>query len=48
MGSGTTAVACVKTKRKYVGFEMESKYFDVCKERISAVVNETSVATVDD
>lgn len=26
MGSGTTAVACVKTERNYIGFEIDKKY----------------------
>lgn len=34
MGSGTTAIACLKTKRKYIGFEKEKEYYDICNERI--------------
>jgi adenine-specific DNA methylase/DNA modification methylase len=34
MGSGTTAVACLNTNRKYIGFEKEEKYYKVCMERI--------------
>jgi site-specific DNA-methyltransferase (adenine-specific) len=29
MGSGTTAIACYKTKRKFIGIEKEKKYFDI-------------------
>ena len=34
MGSGTTAIACVNTKRKYIGFEMDETYFKLASERI--------------
>ena len=35
MGSGTTGVACVKTGRKFIGIEIEPKYFDIACRRIS-------------
>jgi len=34
MGSGTTALACVNEKRRYIGFEIDKKYFDACEKRI--------------
>jgi site-specific DNA-methyltransferase (adenine-specific) len=34
MGSGTTAIACMNTKRKYIGFELDKEYFDVAEKRI--------------
>ena len=34
MGSGSTGVACVNTNRKFIGIELDDKYFDVAKERI--------------
>ena len=34
MGSGTTGVACVNTGRKFIGFEMDEKYFQIAKGRI--------------
>ena len=34
MGSGTTGVACVNTKRKFIGIEMDNTYFEIAKERI--------------
>lgn len=34
MGSGTTGVACVNTNRKFIGIEMDDKYFDIAKNRI--------------
>lgn len=34
MGSGSTGVACVNTKRRFVGIELEKKYYDIAQERI--------------
>lgn len=34
MGSGTTGVACVKMGRKFIGVEIEPKYFDIACRRI--------------
>jgi tRNA G10 N-methylase Trm11 len=34
MGSGTTGVACVRLGRRFVGIEIESKYFDIACRRI--------------
>jgi len=34
MGSGTTGVACVKLGRKFIGVEIEPKYFDIACRRI--------------
>ena len=35
LGSGTTGVACVQTGRKFIGIEIEPKYFDIAVKRIS-------------
>lgn len=34
LGSGTTAVSCVLTNRKYIGIEKEKEYFELAKKRI--------------
>lgn len=34
MGSGTTGVACVNLGRKFIGIELEPKYFDIACRRI--------------
>jgi DNA modification methylase len=34
MGSGTTGVACAKLGRKFIGIEIDAKYFDIACERI--------------
>jgi len=40
MGSGTTGVACVKLGRKFIGIEIEPKYFDIACKRIDAATRE--------
>src|SRR5699024_6657167 len=34
-GSGTTAIACINTKRRFVGTEIDSIYYDMAIDRIS-------------
>ena len=34
MGSGTTGVACANLGRKFIGIEIEPKYFDIACRRI--------------
>ena len=34
MGSGSTGVACVNTKRNFIGIEKDEKYFEIAKKRI--------------
>lgn len=36
MGSGTTGVACVKLGRRFIGIEIEPKYFGIACKRIAA------------
>lgn len=36
MGSGTTAVACIRTGRNYIGFELDEQYYTIATERIAA------------
>ena len=35
MGSGTTGVACKNLSRKFIGIELDEKYFDIAREKIS-------------
>lgn len=34
MGSGTTAIACLNSGRRFVGFEMDPKYYDAACQRV--------------
>ena len=47
MGSGTTGVAAVQTGRKFIGIEIEPKYFDIACKRIQAAVNEPRLPGLD-
>jgi site-specific DNA-methyltransferase (adenine-specific) len=40
MGSGTTGVACVKLGRKFIGIEIEPKYFDIACRRIEEAMRQ--------
>lgn len=40
MGSGTTAIACIQTKRNYIGFEISKEYCDIAEERIRSAIND--------
>jgi len=35
IGSGTTAIGCILENRKYIGFEINKKYFDIAQQRIN-------------
>ena len=39
MGSGTTAVAALKSQRKYVGFEINQEYINLTKKRTKPFEN---------
>ncbi len=40
MGSGTTAIACIKENRKYIGSEIDKKYFKTIQGRIKRETNQ--------
>lgn len=40
MGSGTTAIACMESKRKFVGFELNKEYFEKACARVSDAMRE--------
>ena len=42
MGSGTTAVACAKHGRHFVGYEINPDYCEIARRRVSAVFPESS------
>jgi len=35
IGSGTTAIACINTKRNFIGIELEEKYYKIALERVA-------------
>lgn len=39
MGVGSTAVACINTKRQYVGFEIDNTYWNLGQKRIKTCIN---------
>jgi site-specific DNA-methyltransferase (adenine-specific) len=40
MGSGTTGVAAVRLGRKFIGIEIEQKYFDIARRRLSEALKQ--------
>ena len=40
MGSGSTGVACINTNRKFIGIELDEKYYDISCKRINEAINE--------
>jgi DNA modification methylase len=40
MGSGSTGVACINTKRNFIGIEKDENYFNVAKNRIEKIKTE--------
>jgi len=41
IGSGTTAIACINTKRNFIGIEQEQKYFEIANKRIADLQSQT-------
>ncbi len=39
MGSGSTGVACKRTLRRFIGIELDEKYFKLAQERINGTLN---------
>lgn len=38
MGSGSTGVACILTDRKFIGIELDEKYYEISKSRLNEAV----------
>jgi site-specific DNA-methyltransferase (adenine-specific) len=47
MGSGTTGIGCVNTKRKFLGIELNDLYFKLATHRITAAATTAAAATAD-
>ena len=41
LNKGTTGVACKNLGRKFIGIELDEKYFNIAKERILGEYNDT-------
>ena len=39
MGSGTTGVVCMNLYRKFIGIELDPKYFRIAKQRLKHAKN---------
>jgi len=44
MGSGTTAVACVQTRRNFIGYEINKEYYDIAVGRIQSAKSQTQLS----
>jgi site-specific DNA-methyltransferase (adenine-specific) len=49
MGSGTTAVAAIKSDRKFVGYDISQEYIDLAEKRLKPFLEQTTLkfATVE-
>jgi site-specific DNA-methyltransferase (adenine-specific) len=45
MGSGTTGIGCVNTKRRFIGIELEERYFRLSKYRIQKAQQQEDLLT---
>lgn len=43
IGSGTTAVACIKERRHFIGFEIDKGYYDIASRRIKTEQSQLSL-----
>lgn len=47
MGSGTTAVACIKNNRNFIGYEIIKEYIDIANEKISKISKQNKLSLFD-
>ena len=47
LGSGTTAIAAINTKRNFIGFELNKEYFEIAQNRIEERQNQISLLDVE-
>jgi site-specific DNA-methyltransferase (adenine-specific) len=43
MGSGTTAIAAIQTKRIYIGYEINTEYVSLCERRIKTHIDQLEI-----
>jgi site-specific DNA-methyltransferase (adenine-specific) len=46
MGSGTTAISALKSKRNFVGYELNQEYINISENRISKYLNKVNIETL--
>lgn len=46
VGSGTTAVAAINTRRHFIGFELDEKFFDIANKRIAKAYAEKTTRLI--
>ena len=37
LGSGTTVIGCLETKRQFIGFEIDKSYYDIAQDRLNGI-----------
>jgi len=46
MGSGTTAITCLKNNRNFIGFELNPEYVKICMDRVKPLMSQTKLTEV--
>ena len=46
MGSASTGIACINTKRNFIGIEKDDKYFDIAVNRVNNHIKENNLTDV--
>ena len=41
--NNSTGIACINTNRKFIGIELDEKYYDISVNRINNIKNEQSL-----
>lgn len=45
-GGGTTAIACLKNNRRFIGFELNPEYAKICMDRVKPLMSQTKLTEV--
>lgn len=43
VGGGSTALACLETERKFIGFELDNKYYRIAKQRLDDFIRQPRI-----
>jgi len=46
IGSGTTAIACINTNRRYIGFELDDNYYKLAKNRVNQHIMDNNLQDI--